>query len=48
MALLGGLVSEYADHFQRDAEELLTPPAGSEWIKLLPLTKRPYGRLYAY
>jgi glutamate synthase domain-containing protein 3 len=48
MALLGGLVSEYTDHFQRDAEELLAPPSGSEWIKLLPLTKRPYGRLYAY
>ncbi|MBC7235711.1 MAG: hypothetical protein H5T69_07695 [Chloroflexi bacterium] len=48
MTLLSNLVGEYAAHFHTDADDLLAPPVGSEWIKLLPLTKRPYGRLYAY
>jgi glutamate synthase domain-containing protein 3 len=37
-------VAEYARHFSVNAEELLDAP----FSKLVPLTKRPYGRLYAY
>lgn len=37
-------VEEYAAHFGLDPEPLLI----SEFVKLLPLTKRPYGQLYAY
>jgi hypothetical protein len=42
--LLQRYVSEYARHFGVDAEALLQQP----FTKLAPLTKRPYGRLYAY
>ena len=37
-------VGEYAEYFGGDLEELLAIP----FTKLVPLTKRPYGRLYAY
>ena len=42
--LLQQLVQEYATTFQVQAEPLLSRP----FTKLVPLTKRPYGRLYAY
>ena len=42
--LLQRHVREYAQYFQADAERLLQGP----FVKLVPLTKRPYGRLYAY
>ena len=38
------LVKEYAEHFERDAQEILSQP----FTKLIPLSLRPYGRLYAY
>ncbi|MBI4318080.1 MAG: hypothetical protein HY675_06295 [Chloroflexi bacterium] len=41
---LSRLVGEYASHFGRDAEEILA----GDFIKLVPLSLRPYGRLYAY
>lgn len=43
-ALLAQLVSEYAAHFGCDAEAIL----GRPFTKLVPLSSRPYGRLYAY
>lgn len=42
--LLQRYVREYAQYFKTDAERLLRGP----FVKLVPLTKRPYGRLYAY
>lgn len=43
-ALLQKLVGEFAAHFGHDAEEILSYP----FTKLIPLSSRPYGRLYAY
>jgi glutamate synthase domain-containing protein 3 len=43
-ARLSGLVSEYARHFNRDAARILS----GDFLKLIPLSSRPYGRLYAY
>jgi glutamate synthase domain-containing protein 3 len=43
-ALLGELVGEFAGHFQQDARAILSRP----FTKLIPLSLRPYGRLYAY
>jgi len=37
-------VEEFAGHFGADVHRLLSRP----FTKLVPLTKRPYGRLYAY
>ena len=42
--LLSDLVGEYAAHFDRDATAILSKP----FTKLIPLSLRPYGRLYAY
>ncbi|MBM3190230.1 MAG: hypothetical protein FJZ90_16110 [Chloroflexi bacterium] len=42
--LLRQYVGEYVEHFGGDFDALL----GFPFVKLLPLTKRPYGRLYAY
>ncbi|GAB4558483.1 MAG: hypothetical protein Kow0047_03620 [Anaerolineae bacterium] len=42
--LLSDLVGQFCHHFGYNAEEILK----DEFIKLLPLSKRPYGRLYAY
>jgi glutamate synthase domain-containing protein 3 len=42
--LLKELVTEFAGHFDRDAETIL----GQPFTKLIPLSLRPYGRLYAY
>lgn len=42
--LLHELVGEFASHFCRDAKEILSKP----FTKLVPLSLRPYGRLYAY
>ncbi|MFO7917033.1 MAG: hypothetical protein R6V13_03010 [Anaerolineae bacterium] len=42
--LLEAYVRTYAEHFKMDASRLLDRP----FSKLVPLTKRPYGRLYAY
>jgi glutamate synthase domain-containing protein 3 len=41
--LLRKHIQEYTAHFGGDAEEIQGP-----FVKLAPLTKRPYGRLYAY
>jgi glutamate synthase domain-containing protein 3 len=43
-ALLEELVGEFAGHFERDAQAILSRP----FTKLIPLSLRPYGRLYAY
>jgi glutamate synthase domain-containing protein 3 len=43
-ALLEELVDEFAGHFGHDAGVLLRRP----FTKLIPLSLRPYGRLYAY
>jgi glutamate synthase domain-containing protein 3 len=43
-ALLQTLVSEFAGHFGYDAQAIL----GQPFTKLIPLSLRPYGRLYAY
>jgi glutamate synthase domain-containing protein 3 len=43
-ALLEALVTEFAGHFGRDAQAIL----GQPFTKLIPLSLRPYGRLYAY
>jgi glutamate synthase domain-containing protein 3 len=42
--LIEELVRGYAAHFDRDADEILDEP----FAKLVPLSLRPYGRLYAY
>jgi glutamate synthase domain-containing protein 3 len=42
--LLTELVEEFAAHFGRDVEGILNQP----FTKLVPLSSRPYGRLYAY
>ena len=42
--LLQRHVREYAQYFHANAERLL----GASFVKLVPLTKRPYGQLYAY
>ena len=41
---LRGFVSEFASHFNYNAEEILK----HKFIKLFPLWLRPYGKLYAY
>jgi glutamate synthase domain-containing protein 3 len=43
-ALLDELVGEFAGHFGYDARVILSQP----FTKLIPLSLRPYGRLYAY
>lgn len=43
-ALLRQLVGEFCHHFGYDLDEIMN----GQFIKLLPLSKRPYGRLYAY
>ena len=43
-ALLGELVTEFSGHFGYDAHAILERP----FTKLIPLSLRPYGRLYAY
>ncbi|TAK33924.1 MAG: hypothetical protein EPO21_11275 [Chloroflexota bacterium] len=40
--LLRKLVAEYCAHFQKDPEPILS----GHFIKVLPLSKRPYGNLY--
>ena len=42
--LLKELVTEFAGHFGHDAQTIL----GQPFTKLIPLSLRPYGRLYAY
>jgi glutamate synthase domain-containing protein 3 len=42
--LLRELVGKFAAHFGHDAEKILSHP----FTKLIPLSSRPYGRLYAY
>jgi glutamate synthase domain-containing protein 3 len=42
--LLQHHIQEFAQCFQTDAEYLLRGP----FVKLVPLTRRPYGQLYAY
>jgi len=41
---LDNIISEYCNHFDADKEEIMK----GKFIKLLPLSKRPYGRIYAY
>jgi hypothetical protein len=42
--LVAALVTGYAARFGYDAAEVLDGP----FFKLMPLSLRPYGRLYAY
>jgi glutamate synthase domain-containing protein 3 len=42
--LLRELITQFAAHFGGDAEEILA----GRFLKLWPLSLRPYGRLYAY
>jgi len=42
--LVQRLVRQFGAHMSVDPEPLLRSP----YVKLMPLTKRPYGRLYAY
>ena len=42
--LLTALVDEFAAHFAANAQAILSEP----FTKLVPLSLRPYGRLYAY
>jgi len=42
--VLGELVEEYCAHFGLEGSEVLCQP----FTKLVPLSSRPYGRLYAY
>lgn len=42
--LIRELVEEYCGYFDRDPEAILEKP----FTKLVPLSSRPYGRLYAY
>jgi glutamate synthase domain-containing protein 3 len=42
--LLRGLVEEFCSHFRFDADEILD----HKFTKLIPVSYRPYGRLYAY
>ena len=42
--LLKKHLSEYCKHFGLDLDELLSKP----FIKLLPVSSRPYGNMYAY
>jgi hypothetical protein len=37
-------VAEFAVYFDRDPQQILSKP----FTKLIPLSLRPYGRLYAY
>lgn len=41
--ILEKYVKEFASHFNKNAAEILK----GEFIKLIPVSKRPYGRLYA-
>jgi glutamate synthase domain-containing protein 3 len=43
-ALLDGLVGEYCGHFSCRARDVFSQP----FTKLMPLSSRPYGQLYAY
>jgi glutamate synthase domain-containing protein 3 len=42
--VLGGLVDEFCSYYGLDAEEILE----SKFNKLIPVSSRPYGNLYAY
>jgi glutamate synthase domain-containing protein 3 len=42
--LIGELVTEFVGHFGHDPQQILSKP----FSKLVPLSLRPYGRLYAY
>lgn len=43
-AILDELVEQFSAHFGYDAGEILD----GQFIKLLPLSRRPYGQIYAY
>jgi glutamate synthase domain-containing protein 3 len=42
--VLGSLVDEYCSYFDLDAEKILD----DKFNKLIPVSSRPYGNLYAY
>ena len=42
--LLRNLVNEFCDHFGSDFDEIME----KEFIKIIPVSHRPYGTLYAY
>jgi len=44
MKLLNKHISEFCEHFGFDLEEIMSKP----FVKLLPVSSRPYGDLYAY
>jgi glutamate synthase domain-containing protein 3 len=39
-----GLVKEYCDHFNADFDEIMS----RKFVKIVPYSTRPYGRVYAY
>jgi glutamate synthase domain-containing protein 3 len=43
-SVLEELVSQYAAYFKLDAREIM----GHRFLKIYPVSNRPYGRLYAY
>ena len=42
--VLGSLVDEYCSYYGLDAEKIME----SKFNKLIPVSSRPYGNLYAY
>jgi glutamate synthase domain-containing protein 3 len=44
IARLRPMLEEYCEHFDMDIEEVLAEP----FTKLVPVSHRPYGKLYAY
>jgi len=43
-AVISGLVKEYCDYFSRDFADIMK----GKFIKIVPYSHRPYGRIYAY
>jgi glutamate synthase domain-containing protein 3 len=44
MQVIEALVKEYAAHFEMDPKEILNKP----FLKILPISKRPYAKLYSH
>jgi glutamate synthase domain-containing protein 3 len=44
MKVLTKHLKEYCEHFGLDLDEIMSEP----FVKLLPVSSRPYGSLYAY
>jgi glutamate synthase domain-containing protein 3 len=44
LKVIGDLVKEYCDHFNADFDAIMK----AKFVKLVPFSHRPYGRIYAY